>query len=85
MTEERNTVGLNLVPLSGMLNDDADKVVIFFAPNMVLYQHPVDDPLFSAHKSFADVQSQDNNFTFFMSDWPASAVGMWAQVRSSHY
>ena len=83
MKEERNRVGHEIVPLPGMRNDDADKVVIFFTPNLVLYAMPVDDPLFSAHKVFANPQGENNNNTFYVSDWPASAIGVWSQVSSS--
>jgi hypothetical protein len=55
---------------------------IFFKPvmsNSVVYNHPVDDPLYAAHKKIT-VREGLGNVTRYMADVPMKAVGCIQQV-----
>jgi len=73
-----------LEPLEGMANENADVTLILVQPNSLLYQTPVDDPFFSAHRpivgkwtSFGDDGALG---TWFAADSPVSAFGCEVQV-----
>jgi hypothetical protein len=53
--------------------------------NSVTYNHPVDDPLYAAHKvvrQFDDTQSR--NYTRYMADDPFKVVSCVQQVSTQH-
>lgn len=63
------------------MRDDADIVLIMLCKNRILYQNPVDDPIFSAHKRYVVPNERTGSeFSYYLSDFPVSVVGCTQQV-----
>jgi hypothetical protein len=71
------------MPLEGLRRNDAD-LNIKFLGSPVRYNHPVDDPLFSAHRPVTDFDLNIGNITRYVADSPLTGVGCTVQVCWSH-
>lgn len=69
--------GLTLLPAMNHSNGDVTIMQIFL--NAVFYAHPVDDPLFSAHKP-SNVSVAPDIGQFYAPDNPGGAIGCLEQV-----
>lgn len=70
-----------MIPLPGMNKTDADLSLVVIAKNNVKYIHPVDDPVFAAHKAFNHTQvSHLGSHIAYSSDWPNAVLGCSQQV-----
>lgn len=70
-------------PLSGFKTADADIVVIGVAANAVKFRHPVDDPVFSAHRNSSIRRYDDSVLEFYLPDSPLSVIACQEQVRTT--
>jgi hypothetical protein len=71
------------VPLKGLRLNDAD-VVLKFLASSVHYNHPVDDPFFSAHRAVTDYNvAIGGNATQYAADSPITVIGCSVQVRQA--
>lgn len=67
-------------PVAEMVNAHADITLFVIAPNAVVYEKQINDPLFSAHRAVR--LAQDNgDAVFYYADHPFSALGCEVQVR----
>jgi hypothetical protein len=63
-----------------MRRNDADLELMFLG-NPVHYSHPVDDPLFSAHRTVAEFGGRSGtNITRYVADSPLTGLGCIVQV-----
>ena len=69
------------IPEMAVNNNDITLIVIY--PNGIVYERPVNDPLFSAHKSFLR-RTDDGNLTYYASDYPFLVIGCEAQVSDNY-
>lgn len=73
-------LGNTIYPLPGLRREDADVAIIYLAAG-VKYHKVVDDPWFSAHKTFADSDVSDSEHPpLYKPDNPFSAMGCTIQV-----
>ncbi|KAF2183698.1 hypothetical protein K469DRAFT_667950 [Zopfia rhizophila CBS 207.26] len=68
------------VPLPGMERKDADVAVIVAITNPNRYSHPVDDPVFAAHRPWEGVVSNET-FTYYAPDAPVGVIGCTEQYQ----
>jgi len=70
-----------LSPIAGMdRNGTADLTQLIFMPNAITYERPVNDPLFSAHKTMIKSTLSGVNFTYYAPDDPFLVMGCEVQV-----
>jgi hypothetical protein len=63
------------------MREDADLVLKMFSKNRVLYENPVNDPIFSAHKRYVVPNERTGmEFPYYLSDFPVAVVGCAQQV-----
>ncbi|KAF2680250.1 hypothetical protein K458DRAFT_312414 [Lentithecium fluviatile CBS 122367] len=79
---DTSSIGIN--PLPEMQRDDADVAIIAVWLNDVSYEQPVEDPLFTAHRSFTYIVGGGYpNYTRFDPDFYAGAIGCAVQLTGS--
>jgi hypothetical protein len=77
---ERNGVGNDFVPFEGMRRNDSD-IVFRFVKSSVHFARPVDDLLFSAHRTIREFDvGQGENVTRYLADNPLAGLGCSVQV-----
>lgn len=73
-----------LQPVSELMRDDADIVLISKSSNAIRYMHPVNDPLFSAHTIGGyQMEREGGNISYYHTDIPTTVLGCAQQVRSN--
>ncbi|OAG05586.1 uncharacterized protein CC84DRAFT_1243985 [Paraphaeosphaeria sporulosa] len=70
-----------ITPLPEMNRSDADVALISVWSNAVVYEKPVEDPLFAAHRVEERQQSSGKNKTLYWSDHYAGLVGCAQQIQ----
>ncbi|KAF2729630.1 hypothetical protein EJ04DRAFT_588412 [Polyplosphaeria fusca] len=73
------TSGPRLIP--ELRKEDADVMLRFNMNNAVHYRHPVDDPMFAAHREFKITMTTGVNVTVYLSDFPGSVLGCALQFQ----
>lgn len=79
-----DSVNNNLTPLPEMNRTDADVALVSVWSNAVVYEKPVEDPLFAAHRAEERQQSSGKNKTLYWADHYAGVVGCAQQVSLEH-
>lgn len=64
-----------------MQNDKSDLVVVFVVTRGTRWMDPVNDPLYSAHKTAGQRMTNNKTYTYYVPDSPASAFGCQYQAR----
>lgn len=67
-------------PIPELSSTDRDLVLVSLWKNAMGYGHPVDDPVFAAHKKLVTMSARGLNDTFYLSDSPGSILGCTQQV-----
>ncbi|KAF1974543.1 hypothetical protein BU23DRAFT_636137 [Bimuria novae-zelandiae CBS 107.79] len=70
-----DSVGGVINPLAEMSRTDADVALIVVWPNAVVYENPVEDPLFAAHRIEMRQQASGKDKALYWSDHKAGVVG----------
>ncbi|KAF2264053.1 hypothetical protein CC78DRAFT_617092 [Lojkania enalia] len=68
-------------PINGMKTTDAGLLLVMVTKNTVSYRHPIDDPVFSAHKAIKYRTYTYPNDTEYASDEPLSVLGCTEQYQ----
>ncbi|KAJ4302760.1 hypothetical protein N0V90_001651 [Kalmusia sp. IMI 367209] len=76
-----NSYEAGIIPLPEMHRNDADIVLIPVWPNAVVYEKPVDDPLFTAHRVEMRPQASGKDKALYWSDFPVGVVGCALQYQ----
>jgi hypothetical protein len=78
--QDRYGIRNTFYPLEGMRRDDADTALILLGTS-VKYTKPVDDPWFSAHKLYQQLDAATGeNLTLYLPDSPVSLMSCTVQV-----
>ncbi|KAF2871857.1 hypothetical protein BDV95DRAFT_594151 [Massariosphaeria phaeospora] len=62
----------DFVPIPDLKRHDADVTLRFILKNSIMFMQPVDDPMYSAHREVKLLDTQGENNTRFISDFPGS-------------
>lgn len=68
-----------LTPIPALQRQDADVVLRLITKDSVLFNNPIDDPMFSAHRK-VDTIMNDGIEPRYLSDFPGAGLACAAQV-----
>lgn len=72
-------------PIPELYSNDSDLFLTFVLMHSISYMKPVDDPLFSAHRSIPELLTDNSTSTRYLADEPVSVFGCQNQVRFCVY
>lgn len=72
----------SITPLPEMNRTDADVNLIAVWSNAIVYENPVNDPLFAAHRLEMRAQSSGTDKALYWADHYAGVIGCAEQVRN---